>query len=116
MSAERDFEISFLEGVTRRRPKYVDALIPLAEAYTRRGLYEKGLKIDKRLSLLRKKDPIIHYNLACSYALMGLKKSSLTSLRRAIRLGYRNFEHMKRDSDLRCLQAAPQFKKLVKGL
>ena len=36
-----DFEISFFGGIVRRRPDYVEALIPLAEAYTRKGLRER---------------------------------------------------------------------------
>ena len=43
-SNDLDFEISFLEGVLKHRPNYIDALAPLAEAYTRRGLFEKGLE------------------------------------------------------------------------
>ena len=109
-----DFEINFYEGVLRRNPKYVDALGPLAEAYTRGGQYLKGLEIDKRLSRLRKDDPIVHYNLACSYALVGRKKDSLLALKRAIRLGYRDFGHMKRDADLKILHGDPAFEKLFK--
>ena len=110
-----DFEIAFYEGVLRRNPKYVDALGPLAEAYTRGGHYQKGLEIDKRLSRLRKEDPIVHYNLACSYALVGRKKSSLLALQRSVRLGYRDFAHMRRDADLKILHGDPAFEKLLKG-
>ena len=44
-SNDLDFEISFLEGVLKHRPNYIDALAPLAEAYTRRGFFEKGWNI-----------------------------------------------------------------------
>ena len=70
-SNDLDFEISFLEGVLKHRPNYIDALAPLAEAYTRRGFFEKGLEIDKRLAFLCQDDPVVHYNLACSYVLSG---------------------------------------------
>jgi len=95
------------------RPKYVEALIPLAEAYTRKGLHDKGLQIDKRLTELRKDDPIVHYNFACSLALSGRKKEALTALGRSIRLGYRDFNHIRKDHDLKNLHSLPQFKKLV---
>jgi len=65
-----DFDIKFFEAIVRDRPDYVDALIPLGEAYTKKGLHQKGLVIDERLARLKKRDPIIHYNLACSYALL----------------------------------------------
>ena len=107
-----DFEIVFYEGVIRMRPDYVDALIPLAEAYTRKGLYQKGLEIDKRLSRLCKNDAVVHYNLACSFALVGEKEKAFLTLKRAIALGYRDFEHMRKDMDLKSLQGDPEFEKL----
>ncbi len=111
-----DFEISFLEGVVRQKPNYVDALAPLAEAYTRKGWHEKGLEIDKRLACLCQDDPIVHYNLACSYALLGQAKKALTALKKSVRLGFRDFHHLKRDSDLKILHEDPQFQKWVSNL
>ena len=109
-----DFEIRFFEGVLERRPDYIDALIPLAEAYTRKGLYKKGLEIDKRLSILCKKDPVIYYNLACSFALVGKKMEAINSLKKAIALGYDDFVHLRKDADLKFLHGSPAFEKLFK--
>ena len=79
-SSDQDFEIVFLEGVVRQRPNYIDALVPLSHAYTRRGLYEKGLVIDERLAGLCEHDPIIHYNLSCTYSLLGkVSRAFITS-------------------------------------
>ena len=107
-----DFEISFYEGVVKEKPNYVEALIPLAEAYTRKGLFEKGLEIDLRLSKLCREDPVVHYNLACSLALTGKPKQALTALHVAIRLGYSDFAHMRKDEDLKSLHGTPDFEKL----
>ena len=106
-----DFEISFLEGVLKRRPNYVDALAPLAEAYTLRGLFEKGLEIDKRLAFLCKDDPVVHYNLACSYALSGYTAKALTALKRAVRLGFSDLKHLQKDPDLKPLGEYQPFQK-----
>lgn len=106
-----DFEISFLEGVLKRRPNYVHALVPLAEAYTRRGWYEKGLEIDKRLAGICQDDPIVHYNLACSYALSGYTAKALTALKRSIRLGFWDIEHLQKDPDLKGLREYVPFQK-----
>ena len=108
-----DFELSFFEGLVAKDPNFVDALIPLAEAYTRKGLYEQGLKIDRKLVRLRRSDPIAHYNLACSLALMGRKDESFRTLEKAIRLGYRDFDHLKKDPDFKSLREDPRFLKLV---
>ncbi|HNX68099.1 MAG TPA: hypothetical protein PLL75_06755 [Candidatus Omnitrophota bacterium] len=110
-SNDLDFEISFLEGVLEKRPNYVHALVPLAEAYTRRGLYEKGLEIDKRLAGLCQDDPIVFYNLACSYALSGYTAKSLTALKRAVRLGFWDIAHLEKDSDLKSLHEYAPFRK-----
>ncbi len=108
-----DFEISFFEPLVKDNPNFVDALIPLAEAYTKKGLYEKGLQVDKRLAKLRSDDPIVHYNLACSYALLGKKKEAFSTLIQAIKLGYSDFNHLRKDPDLKILHDDRRFQKLV---
>ena len=109
---ERDFEISIFEGLVEQNPDFVDALVPLAEAYTKAGLYEKGLRIDKRLAKLKKEDPVVHYNLACSLALVGKKEDAISALKRSIQLGYSDFEHLRKDQDLKTLRDDPRFQAL----
>lgn len=109
-----NFEIRFYEKLVKGKRDFVDALIPLAEAYTKKGWYDKGLKIDQRLSRLLKDDDVVHYNLACSLALMGQEKKALAALKKAVRLGYDDFRHMKRDPDLKALHQNPEFLKLFK--
>ena len=110
-----DFEISFFGGIVRRRPDYIEALIPLAEAYTRKGLREQGLRIDQRLSRLCKDDPIVYYNLACSLALAERTEDALRALNKAIQLGYRDFNYMRKDPDLHSLVLHPEFKKMIRA-
>lgn len=112
MHKSHDFELSFFERLAKENPDFVDALIPLADAYTRRGLYREGLRIDKQLARIRKNDPIIHYNLACSLALVGDKAKAVTALKRAVRLGYSDLEHLKRDKDLESVRNHPWIKSL----
>lgn len=111
-----DFEITFLEGVVNRRPNYVDALVPLSHAYTRRGFYEKGLEIDKRLAALCKTDPIIHYNLACSYSLLGRAPRAFTAIKKAVRLGFRDLAHIERDVDLKNLRDHAPFREWFRAV
>ncbi len=72
-----DFEIEFYEAVLQRAPNSVDVLMALSNNYTRRGFFEQGLGIDRRLCKLRANDPIVHYNLACSYSLLGRNGEAL---------------------------------------
>src|SRR5271163_2942864 len=81
---ELDVEIGFLEGVVKRDPGYVEALQILGDDYTRRGKFVAGLKVDEQLSQLRPTDPLVQYNLACSYSLTGNFNQALAALERAL--------------------------------
>jgi len=107
-----DIEIGFLEGVIRRDPGYVDALQILGDNYTRRGRIEEGLKVDERLSRLRPADALVHYNLACSYSLIGQFESATEALNRALDLGYRDFKWLAKDPDLANLRKHTLYKKI----
>ena len=104
-----DFEITFYEKLTTAYPDFTDALIPLGNAYTRRGLYEKGLAVDLRLIQLRGTDSIIWYNLACSYSLLNRVEEAFDALRRAMEFGYADMEHLRSDPDLRNLRGSPKY-------
>ena len=104
-----DVQISFLEGVVGRDPAYVDALQILGDEYTSRGRFVAGLKIDERLAELRPDEPIVHYNLACSYSLTGKLTRAAAALQKAIALGYRDFKWLARDPDLKRLRNHPSY-------
>lgn len=99
-----------MEGVIKRAPKYVDALQVLGDAYTRRGKFVDGLKIDEQLSALRPDDPTVLYNLACSYALTKRYEDAIAVLARAIDRGYNDFKWLLKDPDLAGLRQQPLFK------
>src|ERR1700722_18121945 len=97
---ELDVSIGFLEGVVNRDPGYVEALQILGDDYTRRGRFIAGLKVDEQLSQLRPVDPMVQYNLACSYSLTGNFNQAAAALERAIDTGYRDFKWLGQDPDL----------------
>ncbi|MCX6354476.1 MAG: hypothetical protein NTZ78_06180 [Candidatus Aureabacteria bacterium] len=111
-----DFEVTFYKSIIDKDPNYVDALTLLGEAYSRKGLYEEGLKIDQRIAVLRPLDPISFYNLACSYSLVHMKKDALKNLRKSIALGYNDLEHIAGDRDLSSLHADRTFHRLIRRL
>ena len=108
-----DFEITFYEKLLKKNPDFVNALIALAEAYTRIGRYKEGLKIDQRLVELKPDDPIVYYNLACSYSLLKMADPSLSALGKAIHLGYRDFAFIEKDPDLTFIRKDPRYKELL---
>ncbi len=108
-----EFEIHFYEKLVSAYPDFTEALIPLGDAYTRRGLYEKGLQMDLRLTQLRGNDPLTWYNLACSYSLLKRLDESLDALRRAFELGYRDATDMQKDPDLLNLRQSPKYRQFL---
>lgn len=109
---ELDIRISFLEGLVQRDPGYFEALQVLGDDYTKRGKYVAGLKIDEQLSQLRPADPLVHYNLACSYSLTGNFNQALAALERALNLGYQDFKWLAQDPDLSDLRMHPLYKNI----
>ena len=107
-----DVEISFLEGIIRRDSDYVEALQILGDAYTRRGQFAHGLKVDEQLARLRPEDALVHYNLACSYSLTDLIEQAGSALESALRLGYRDFKWIAVDPDLRNLRRHALYRKI----
>ncbi len=110
---DHSFEIAFYEGILVEDPEFVDALLPLAEAYTKAGLHDKGLEADLTLSRLRPNDPTVHYNLACSFALTGRRDEALKALEYAITLGYTDLDFMLTDADLVSLHDEERFAELI---
>jgi tetratricopeptide (TPR) repeat protein len=106
---ELDVKISFLEGLIRRDPNYVEALQMLGDHYTQRGKYAHSLKVDQQLSRLQPRSPLAFYNLACSHSLNGELARAAEALEKALALGYRDFKWLARDPDLRQLRQHPLY-------
>ncbi len=111
--SQLDFEIEFFGSILERRPDYIDVLRIMGNNLTLKGRYAQGLQIDKRLVQLRPGDPLAHYNLACSYALLKRPEQALKTLRRAVELGYRDFRYMREDGDLESIRHDPRFRQLL---
>ena len=104
-----DTKIEFIEGLVRRDPNYVDALQILGDHYTQRGRITEGLQVDERLARLEPENPLVFYNLACSYSLAEEFNRAVAALDKAMQLGYRDFDWLAKDPDLKKLRAQPAF-------
>lgn len=111
-----EFEISFYEKLLRAYPDFVDVLVPLGDAYSRRGLHEKGLEVDLRLARLRGNDPLTWYNLACSYSLLKRLDEAIDALRRSIELGYGDLRHLQKDPDLVNLRQSQKYRQFLDAM
>ena len=104
-----DIKIGFIEGLVRRDPNYVEALQMLGDHYTQRGRISEGLKVDERLARLEPSNPMVFYNLACSYSLSDEMDHAVDALEKALQLGYRDFDWLARDPDLKKLRSHVAF-------
>lgn len=113
--SQLEFEIDFFGGILERDHDYFEVLRVMGNNLTSKGDYAAGLEVDLRLSRLRHWDPIVHYNLACSYSLLNLIDPALEALQKAIELGYDEFEYMQEDRDLESVRKDPRFHELLES-
>jgi len=110
------FLIGIYEAALSAQPADVPVLVALGDLYTRQGLVEKGLEIDKRLVEVRPEEPTFHYNLACSHSLLGNIDTAFEALQRAIQLGYDRFEQLSADPDLENLRRDVRWRQMLRKL
>ena len=108
-----DVKISFLEGLVKRDQDYIEALQLLGDHYTQRGKFDHSLKVDQQLSRLEPRNPMVFYNLACSYSLNENFEQAVAALEQALALGYRDFRWLSRDPDLRRLRKLPVYRPIA---
>jgi Flp pilus assembly protein TadD len=108
-----DFEISLYERSLASDPSDTEVLDALGLAYTARGLYDKGLEVDRRLTRIEPDNHTFVYNLACSLSLLGRIGESVLALEHAIELGFRDLELLTRDPDLKAVRTDPRFLGLI---
>lgn len=111
--SQEAYDIRLLEDLLAHVGESADILTHLGYLYTQVRRHRDALLIDRRLVALRPRDPIAFYNLACSHALLGQVKHGFDALRRAIALGYREFDHMQEDEDLANLRRDRQWAELL---
>ena len=108
-----DFEIAFYNGLIEKNPNFVEALVALGDLYTKAGMYREGLSVDETLVQLKPEDPVVLYNLACSYSLLKDIDKAFRTFKKAINRGYYDFEHLEHDSDLSNLRKDRRFQQYL---
>jgi hypothetical protein len=105
-----DVKIGFLEGLLSREPDYIEVLQLLGDHYTQRRRYVDSLNVDKQLSRIEPRNPLVFYNLACSYSLNREVDLAASALEKALALGYRDFRWLSKDPDLQRLRKHPRYR------
>ena len=112
-SEDLDFEIEFYENILRRKSDFIQALMALGDLYTKKGLYKEGLVIDQKLAQLKPYNPLVLYNLACSYSLLDEISQAFASIQKAVECGYHDFKHLEQDPDLKNLRRDTHFQQFL---
>ncbi len=98
-----------------RQSRASQQLFEQAAAFARHGDWESAEKLARRTVELAPQLPANHYNLACVLALAGKREDSLTSLRKAVELGFTQRSRIEQDEDFRSLRGDPQFEAVLKS-
>jgi serine/threonine protein kinase/tetratricopeptide (TPR) repeat protein len=105
--------VKSIEGWLDQNPDDARALNLGAGIWSNLGQTEKALEWAKRSLEIDREDPQLLYNVACVYAIEGMKEEALKCLERAIDKGYGHLEWMEHDSDLNSLRNDKRFKALL---
>ena len=80
------------------------------------GMYREAVEWAERALSIDPEDPIINYNVACSYSQAGEPEKALDCLEKAKRSGIISAGWLKNDSDLVALITQPRFQALLREL
>ena len=103
--ANKDFETAIAKDTLQEESHTIYALFHLGKVQEAKDLIQKLLSKDENASNC--------YEAACLYSLAGETETSLDYLRKALEKGNRNFNHIKRDRDLKNLRATSGFAELI---
>jgi len=91
---------------------FEEAYINLSTAYLRKKNFILSEKTLNTLESINPKHPLLHYNFACYYSLVGNIPEGIKSLNLAISYGFKNYQNLEIDPDIDNLRKNPQFQKL----
>jgi clan AA aspartic protease (TIGR02281 family) len=103
--AKKDFEEVIAKDSLREESHTIYALYHLGKVQEAKDLIQKLLSKDESASNC--------YEAACLYSIAGETETSLEYLRKALEKGNREFNHIKRDRDLKNLRATSEFSVLI---
>ena len=79
---------------------FEEAYINLSTAYLGKKQFKSSLKTLNTLESINPRHPLLHYNFACYYALLGNITMGIESLKQAISNGFKNHRILEKDPDI----------------
>jgi hypothetical protein len=105
-------EKRYRDALERDSDKF-EAHANLGRIYLRLQDFEKSIYHHRQAMNLRPDDPNAYYNTACTYAKTGETEKAIALLKQSVAKGFKDFDRMRKDSDLESIRNEPGFKSLV---
>jgi non-specific serine/threonine protein kinase len=104
------------ERQLRLYPNDVRTLSLICSTWLVVGDRARSLDWATRAMALDPDDPLVLYNIACNYSMLGQPHEAITCLEKAIQLGYRYKEMLEQDTDLIALRGESRFQAILSRL
>jgi TolB-like protein/Tfp pilus assembly protein PilF len=97
-------------------PNDVRTLSFMSSTWLAVGDRARSLDWATRAMALEPDDPLVLYNIACNYSVLGQPNEAIACLEKAVQLGYHYKEWLEQDTDLVALRGEPRFQALLSRL
>ena len=96
----------------KKVPEDARARVLLAGCYAIQGRSEEATREANMAMVLRPDDPMIMYNVACTFCGMNNVRDALSAIKKAWDCGFRDATWTRQDPDLALLHGEPEFEQL----
>ena len=111
-----DAELRMYERYIPQHPEAAHAIIFYATALAQAGRREEALAMGSRARELSPDDPLMLYNIACLFSLVGEKSRAMEALIQSADAGFCYHEWLVRDTDLDAVRDMPEYRDLMERL
>ena len=112
-SGHSEKALTYYELALRYNNELIDAYQNMFLIYSEREDYKEAAETLRKMIQLQPQDPNVHYNFACIYAKINKLDESLQCLMRAVDMGFKDWDLLKKDSDLEALRDTEYFKSII---
>jgi tetratricopeptide (TPR) repeat protein len=97
-------------------PEDTRALILAATVNANLGRQERAVGFAERAIAVDRDDPMLLYNVACTFAVLGKGDEALDALEHAVEKGWGDRAWIEHDSDLESIRESPRYKSLMQAM
>lgn len=113
-SKDYDSAISEYNMAIEKYPKYVMAYNDRAAVYVKQGKFDKAREDLSKALAIDPHNPATYYNTAALYSLQNESSQALDYLERALVLGFKDYDLLRSDPDLKNIRQNPKFREILK--